>query len=59
MSLSSGTRLGPYEIQAAIGAGGMGEAADARIVRTLPPVEPRRLGDASGSVPHSPGNGLE
>lgn len=25
MTLSSGTRLGPYEITAAIGAGGMGE----------------------------------
>ena len=25
MSLTSGTRLGPYEVLAAIGAGGMGE----------------------------------
>ena len=25
MSLASGTRLGPYEIQSALGAGGMGE----------------------------------
>ena len=25
MSLTSGTRLGPYEIQSALGAGGMGE----------------------------------
>ena len=38
MSLSSGTRLGPYEIQAAIGAGGMGEvykARDTRLDRTV------------------------
>jgi hypothetical protein len=31
--LSSGTRLGPYEIQAAIGAGGMGEVYSARDTR--------------------------
>ncbi|MGE5360527.1 MAG: serine/threonine-protein kinase, partial [Bacteroidales bacterium] len=38
MSLASGTRLGPYEIQAAIGAGGMGEvykARDTRLNRTV------------------------
>src|SRR6266540_569647 len=38
MSLSSGTRLGPYEIVAAIGAGGMGEvyrARDTRLERTV------------------------
>jgi len=38
MSLASGTRLGPYEIQAAIGAGGMGEiyrARDTRLGRTV------------------------
>jgi tetratricopeptide (TPR) repeat protein len=36
--LSSGTKLGPYEIQAAIGAGGMGEvyrARDTRLDRTV------------------------
>jgi Tol biopolymer transport system component len=38
MALSSGTKLGPYEIQALIGAGGMGEvyrARDARLNRTV------------------------
>ena len=38
MALATGTRLGPYEIVAAIGAGGMGEvyrARDARLDRTV------------------------
>ncbi len=38
MPLSSGRRLGPYEIQASIGAGGMGEvyrALDTRLGRTV------------------------
>ena len=38
MGLSPGARLGPYEIQAAIGAGGMGEvyrARDTRLDRTV------------------------
>ena len=38
MSLSAGARLGPYEIQSAIGAGGMGEiykARDTRLDRTV------------------------
>jgi len=33
MPLSNGARLGPYEIQAAIGAGGMGEVYKARDIR--------------------------
>ncbi|MBI2188922.1 MAG: protein kinase [Acidobacteria bacterium] len=38
MALASGTRLGPYEIQSALGAGGMGEvyrARDTRLDRTV------------------------
>src|SRR5216684_6964837 len=38
MSLSSGTKLGPYEIQAPLGVGGMGEvyrARDTRLERTV------------------------
>jgi serine/threonine protein kinase len=38
MTLKAGTRLGPYEIQSAIGAGGMGEvyrARDTRLDRTV------------------------
>jgi len=38
MSLAPGTRLGPYEIQSALGAGGMGEvyrARDTRLERTV------------------------
>ena len=38
MPLSSGTRLGPYEIQSSLGAGGMGEvyrARDTRLDRTV------------------------
>jgi len=47
MALSSGTRLGPYEILAPIGAGGMGEvyrARDSRLDRDVAvKVLPERL----------------
>jgi serine/threonine protein kinase len=38
MALTSGTKLGPYEIQSPLGAGGMGEvyrARDLRLDRTV------------------------
>src|ERR1700755_3098939 len=47
MSLSPGARLGPYEVQAPVGAGGMGEvyrARDTRLERTVAiKVLPQRL----------------
>ena len=49
MALTAGTRLGPYEIVAPIGAGGMGEvyrAQDARLERTVAiKVLPEHLAD--------------
>ena len=38
MALAAGTKLGPYEVQSAVGAGGMGEvyrARDTRLERTV------------------------
>jgi len=57
MALAPGTRLGPYEILAPLGAGGMGEvyrARDTRLERTvaikiLPAQSPVTLSGSSGS----------
>src|ERR1700732_4263015 len=49
MALTSGTKLGPYEIQSPLGAGGMGEvyrARDTRLDRTVAvKILPSRLSD--------------
>jgi serine/threonine protein kinase len=50
MALTSGTKLGPYEIQSLLGAGGMGEvyrACDTRLRRTVAiKILPEHLGDS-------------
>jgi eukaryotic-like serine/threonine-protein kinase len=49
MTLATGTKLGPYEIQSSLGAGGMGEvyrARDTRLDRTVAiKVLPQHLAD--------------
>jgi serine/threonine protein kinase len=51
MSLSPGRRLGPYEIQAAVGAGGMGEVYRARDTKLHRDVALKVLPDAFASDP--------
>ena len=51
MSLGSGTRLGPYEIHGAIGAGGMGEVYRARDTKLNRDVALKVLPDAFASDP--------
>jgi eukaryotic-like serine/threonine-protein kinase len=51
MPLSAGTRLGPYEIQAAIGAGGMGEVYRARDTRLKRDVALKLLPESFASDP--------
>lgn len=46
MALTSGAKLGPYEIQSSIGAGGMGEVYRARDTRLAPEVAIKVLPDA-------------
>ncbi len=52
MALSSGARLGPYEIQSGIGAGGMGEVYKARDTRLDRIVAIKVLPPALASDPH-------
>src|SRR5437868_1801686 len=51
MALMTGTRLGPYEIVAAIGAGGMGEVYRARDTQLNREVAIKILPDAFASDP--------
>jgi hypothetical protein len=51
MSLSAGTRLGPYEIISALGAGGMGEVYKARDTRLDRPVAIKILSPALAADP--------
>ena len=51
MSLGAGARLGPYEIQSAIGAGGMGEVYRARDTRLKRDVALKILPESFASDP--------
>src|SRR5437867_2475016 len=51
MALSAGTRLGPYEVQSAIGAGGMGEVYRARDTRLRRDVAIKILPEAFAGDP--------
>jgi len=53
MPLAAGTRLGPYEIQSAIGAGGMGEVYRARDTRLERAVAVKVLPDALTASPQT------
>ena len=50
MALASGTKLGPYEIQSALGAGGMGEVYRARETKLDREVAIKVLPDALGAM---------
>ena len=52
MTLSAGSRLGPYEIQSALGAGGMGEVYKARDTRLDRTVAIKILPEALAGDPH-------
>jgi len=62
MTLSAGTKLGPYEILAPIGAGGMGEvyrAKDTRLGREVAvKVLPESLGQSPDALRRAPESGL-
>ena len=51
MSLTSGTRLGPYEIVEPIGAGGMGEVYRAQDTRLDRPVAVKVLSEVTAGDP--------
>ena len=53
MSLTSGTKLGPYEIQSPLGAGGMGEVYRARDTRLDRPVAIKILPDHLSNNPEA------